>query len=52
MLDDKAKSLPMSGVPERYSSEIGFGLTGKHLSRLEKLARYKHTSLFRKFVNY
>jgi hypothetical protein len=27
---DKARSLPKSGVPERRSTVIGFGLTNKH----------------------
>jgi len=38
----------MSRVPETEmcSTEIGSGLAGKHLIRLENLARDKHSSLF------
>jgi hypothetical protein len=35
-----------------YLSLVGSGLTRKHLTRLKKLARYKHSSLLRKSVNY
>jgi hypothetical protein len=33
-------------VPKRYSAELSFGLSRKHLTRLEKLARSKRSSLF------
>ncbi len=50
-----------AGKAGAYPSEASFSystlgcapdLTDKHLSRLEKLARDKHSSLLRKFVNY
>jgi len=31
---------------------VGSGLTNQHLTRLEKLARGKHSSLLQKFVKY
>jgi hypothetical protein len=31
---------------------VGFGLTRKHWSRLERLARDKRSGLLRKFINY
>ncbi len=43
----KARSLPQSGAP-RVSS----GLTLEYQTRLERLARYKHSSLLRTLVNY
>ncbi len=51
MFADKGRNLPMSRGPKSYSTEIGFGLTSKHQTRLEKLARYKHSNLSRTFVN-
>ena len=33
-------------------TRVGSGLTHKHLTRLEKLARDKHSSLLRKLVTY
>jgi len=42
-----------SGAPERCSTlRLTTGLTHKHYVRLERLARDKHTSKLRKFVNY
>jgi len=32
-------------------SQAGSGLTGKHSTGLERLVRYKHSSLLRTFVN-
>jgi hypothetical protein len=49
---DMAKSLPQSGVHEICSNEISCGLTRKHLTRLEKFAMDKHSSLLQKCVNY
>jgi hypothetical protein len=46
----KARSLPLSGAPERIFNRSSF--TNKHETRLERLARYKHFSLLRKFINY
>ncbi len=47
-----ASSLPQSGVPERFSTGIGSGLTRKHIPRQEKLAMDNHSSLLQKFVYY
>ncbi len=44
----KAMSLPQNGAPEYVDS----GLTHKHLSMLEMLARGKNSSLLRTHVNY
>ncbi len=42
----------MLDTPFRCFTRVGCGLTHKHLTTLEKLARDKHTSLLRKSVNY
>jgi hypothetical protein len=52
MFVDKAKSLPQSGPPKRYFTQVSSCLTLKHQTRLERLARDKHSSLLRKIVNY
>jgi hypothetical protein len=52
MFADKARSLPKSGAPERFSAEIGSGPTQNFYTRLQKLAKDKHSSLFRTFVIY
>ncbi len=46
-----AQSLPQSGAPEKCFTRVGSGLTGKHQTRLERLAKDKHSSLLRKSVN-
>jgi hypothetical protein len=48
----KARSLPKSGAPERHFNFVGSGLTRKHFTRLERLARNKHPSLLWKVVTY
>ncbi len=48
----EARNIPLSGTPERCFSQLGFGLTCKHLTRLEKLVRDKHSSLLWKSVHY
>jgi hypothetical protein len=42
----------MSRAPERCFTRVGSGLTCKHYTRLERLARDKHSSLLQKFVTY
>ena len=37
---------------EESSNQVGSGLTLKHSTRLERLAKDKHSSLLRKSVNY
>ncbi len=44
--------LPKSVSSERDFTRVGSGLTNKHLTKLEKLAWDKHSSLLRQFVNY
>ncbi len=44
-----AWSLPKSVSAESCFTGVGSGLTCKHLSKLEKLARDKHFGLLRKF---
>jgi hypothetical protein len=48
----KDRSLPQSGAPEGFFTRVGSGLTHKHKTRLERLARNKYSSLSRKSVNY
>jgi hypothetical protein len=48
----EARSLPKSGAPEMCFTQVGSGLTCKHQTRLDSLARDKHSSLIRKIVNY
>ncbi len=48
----KARSLPYSGVFERGFICLGSNLISSHYSRLERLARDKHSSLLRKSLNY
>ncbi len=48
----KARSLSQSGAPERLLNRVGSGLTHKDKTRLERLARDKHSSLLRKSINY
>ncbi len=45
----KANSVPYSGA--RCFTRVGSGLTHKNQTRLERLARDKHSSLLRKSVN-
>jgi hypothetical protein len=45
MFADKVRHIPMSRVPERYSTLIGSGFTLKDWTSLEKLARSKHYNL-------
>ncbi len=46
------RSLPQSGVSKRCFIRVGSCLIFKHQTRLERLARDKHSSLLRKPVNY
>ncbi len=48
----KARRLQKSGAPKRGFSKVGSGLTCKHYSRMERLAREKNYNLLRTFVNY
>ncbi len=48
----KARSLPQSGVPERFFNTVGSCFTIKHKTRLERLARDKDSSLLQKYVDY
>jgi hypothetical protein len=52
MFVGEGKSLSLSGAPESYFNPIGFSLTCKHCTRLERFARDKHSSLLRKYVKY
>ncbi len=45
-------SLSQSGAPKRHFTQVGSNLTRKHQTRLEKLVRYKHSSLLQIFGNY
>ncbi len=48
----EATSLPLSGAPERCFTWISSCLTCRHLTRLERLARVKHSSLLHKWLIY
>ncbi len=48
----KAESLPKSGDPGSCFTQVGFGLTQEHSTRLARLARYKQPSLLGTFMNY
>ncbi len=48
MLVGKARSLHQSGATERCFTLVGSGPTCKHQTRLENLARHKHSILLRK----
>jgi hypothetical protein len=50
MFAGKARWLPLRGAPNNTS--IDFGLTNKHLTKLESPARFKHSSLFGPFSSY
>ncbi len=48
----EARSITYCEAPERCSPWVGSGLTHKHQTRLERLARDNHSKLIQKFVNY
>ncbi len=52
MFVSKARSPPLSGAPERCFTRLPSGFTQKDQIWLERLARDKHSSLLRTFVNY
>jgi len=52
MFDGKAFSLPYNGASEKCFTQVGFGLTRKQYTRLERLDRDQHCNLLQKFVNY
>jgi hypothetical protein len=51
MFVGNAKSLPYSETPERGFTQVGSGLSCKHKTGSEKLAREKHSGLSQTFVN-
>jgi len=52
MFVGEVRSLTFRGAPERCFTQVGYGLTHKRWTRLERLARDKHSSLLQKYVNY
>ncbi len=52
MFVDKARSHPLRGSPEICFTQVGSGLTHKHYTSLEKLAKDKDSRLLQTFVNY
>jgi hypothetical protein len=53
MFVGKARSLPLSGAPERYFILLESNLSHKHWTRLGKLkVTSKHSSLSQIFINY
>jgi hypothetical protein len=47
-----SKAGASSGVAEKCFTWVSFSFTHKHWTRLKRIARDKHASLFRKLVNY
>jgi hypothetical protein len=52
MCGNKARSLPLSGTTERWFSQVGFDLTHKEETRLERPTRDKRSNLFVKLIHY
>jgi hypothetical protein len=52
MFESEARSLPLSGGPERCFTLESTGLSNKHYTRLDRLARDRHSSLLQTFANY
>jgi len=52
MFVGKARSLPKNEAPERCFTWLSSSLAYKQQTRLERLARDKHSSLLQKFVIY
>jgi hypothetical protein len=52
MFVGKARSLSYSGVPARCFTRVSSSLARKHLTKLERLARDKHSNLLWKVVTY
>jgi len=52
MFEVKARCQSWSKEPARWLTKVGSGLTCKQYIWLERLARYKHWSLLRKWINY
>jgi hypothetical protein len=52
MFVGKIRNLPYGGAPERYCTQLSSGLTHIHRTGLVHLAKEKHSTLFRKLVNY
>jgi hypothetical protein len=52
MFVNKAGGLPKGGAPESCFTWVGPGLVCKHWTKLETLAKDKHSSLLQKSVNY
>jgi hypothetical protein len=52
MIAGKARVYPSEAPCRCSTKEKAPGLTHKHVTRLERLTRDKHSSLLRKFVNY
>ncbi len=50
MVVGKARSLTQVGEPKNCFTQVGSILTRKHQTKLERIARDKHSSLLQKFV--
>ncbi len=48
----KSKDLHKIGAPEKWFTWVSSGVTRKHYVRLERLARYEHSSLLETIKNY
>jgi hypothetical protein len=48
----KARRLLKRGATERFSTRVGSGLISKHLTRLERPASEKHSSVFGTLISY
>ncbi len=52
MFVGKASNQTQSGASEMYFTWVRSGLTFKHLTRLEKFDKDKHTNFLRTFISY
>jgi hypothetical protein len=52
LFEGMARSLHKSEQPERSFPWVGLGLTRKHSTRLERLAKEKDSNLLQRFINY
>jgi hypothetical protein len=52
MFSGEARGLPKNGAPKRGFPQVGSSFTWKQETKLERLARYRHSGSLQKFVNY
>jgi hypothetical protein len=52
IFEGKSGACPISIVSKRRVTRVASGFICKHLTRMDKIAKSKHSSLLRKFLNY